>query len=587
MARSWRAFFESLASHEPLIVVFEDIHWADPGLLGLFESLATRVSRPILFLCLSRPEVAERSDRWPPNAPNATRLALSPLSDAESAELVRGLLGTERLATEALEPVLERAEGNPFFAEELLRMLIEDGVLARRGDAWVLDSAMPASLPDTVQGVIAARIDALAASEKRVIQDAAVVGRIFWDGAVSDLESEAATTAIDALIAKDLVAERHESAIEGQRELIFSHVLTRDVAYTTIPRARRASAHAAVGAWIERVTSGRTDEFAEILAHHFERAGDSARLARYAVLAGDRQLRLFAAREAVRWFERAASAVDSLDGDDQQELDYAIARGRGQALTQLGRLTKAEPELETALRIARELGEGAREVHALADLVSVYWLEDRYAQGDRFLSSALDRAREIGAAEIEARLLYRAGTLAFGRGRGRWSEALAAQAKALDVARRSDDREAQALALHGLTEIRFFTGPFDDAVSSGLEARALLRDLDLKPLLYENETNVNYVLYLTGHLDEALESCEEAVRGTRAIGDLRNQVFAQLFRSRLSHVVGDLGAAAGQRTRPWALRGAFRRRAASSRALCSRELRRFSSSTASPGCGRT
>src|SRR5207247_649696 len=128
-------------------------------------------------------------------------------------------------------------------------------------------------------------------------QDAAVVGRIFWQGALEQIGSPGAGQAVDALVDKDLVWERDASVIEGERELIFNHILTRDVAYQSIPRSRRAKAHREALAWIERVTAGRTEEFAEILAHHAELAGDAERTARYSMLAGHRSRRVFAAEE--------------------------------------------------------------------------------------------------------------------------------------------------------------------------------------------------------------------------------------------------------------------------------------------------
>ena len=304
IARSWQQYLESLAGGAPLVALIDDVHWADPSLLELLESVVARASGPILVLCMARPDLFERRAQWGGGLSNATTISLSALSPGDGSQLIEHLLGGHAPA-EVVEQILGRSEGNPFFAAELLRMMIEDTTIARRDDRWELVRELPSRLPDTVQGVIASRIDLLAPEEKRAIQDASVIGRSFWPGGVARLEEGSAERAIEGLVAKGLVVERDTSTIAFEREFIFNHVLTRDVAYGSIPKARRATAHAIVGAWMEEGTTGRAEEFAEILAHHFSLAGDRERSGRYALIAGQRLLRVFAAEEAIAWFDRA------------------------------------------------------------------------------------------------------------------------------------------------------------------------------------------------------------------------------------------------------------------------------------------
>jgi len=521
IARSWREYLESLGAGAPLVAIVEDLHWADPSLLELIEYLAARVEAPVLFLCTARPDLVDRRATWGGGQRNATTIELQPLSGAESADLLHGLVGGKPLPADAMAAILERSEGNPFFAEELLRMVVEDGSLVERDGEWAVVRPLPSALPDTVQGVIASRIDMLEVGEKRAIQDAAVVGRIFWEGAVARLGLTDPAPAMEALAVKGLVRERDRSVIEGERELIFHHVLTRDVAYASIPRSRRAEAHAAAGRWIEDVTRGRADEFAEILAYHFDLAGDHSRHARYALLAGGRLRRVFSAPEAIRWYDRALSAADAA-GDLETEAGAAL--GRGTAHEQLGEFPQAEADYRRGLGRAREAGAAVTEARALAALAHVLWLQDRYEEGRRVQEEALARSREVGATELEARLLYTAGTIAFGR--GDFAEALGRHERGLAVSRATGDREGEALALHGLCETRWFTGPLDEALAAGRRADALLHDLGQRPMVHHNEYMVGWVLWGTGAQEEALRWAERSAAGCREIGNRRDEAFA-------------------------------------------------------------
>lgn len=535
--RSWRAYFQSLATEQPLAVVLEDLHWADPSLLELIEDLASRLTAPVLLLCLARPDLWERRPGWSGGLHGATTIVLSPLTDEESETLVHHLLGEAHPPREVVVPVLERAEGNPFFAQELMRMLIDDGVLASEGDGWELVREMPALLPDTVQGVIASRVDALQPVEKRAIQDASVVGRIFWEGALEHLGTPDPGTAIDALIQKALVLERPASTIAGERELIFTHILTRDVAYASLPHARRPEAHARAGEWIEDVTQGRAEEFAEILAHHFEAAGDSERTARYSLWAGVRKRRLFAAEEAIRWYDRALAAAEEATELDRR-IFGEIALARGAAREQLARFSDAQEDYERAAAVARAEGDSTLEARALTALVHIHWLEDRYEDGRRVLSDALELTRSVGARDLEARLLYTAGTFAFGR--GEWDEALAYQREALAAA---VDEEGEAFARHGLVDACALKGAFREGLEHADRGSELARKLGLRPLLYENEYMRGLILVHLGRLAEAAAALDEAVTGTQELGDRRNEGAALGNRSGLRLVAGDVGGA--------------------------------------------
>ena len=269
---AWRSLFSALASRAPVVAVIDDIHWADQALLDLLEELADRVVGPAFFLCPARPELTERRPGWGGGKRNVTSVGLDPLTSVESDRLVGLLLSVADLPASARERILERAEGNPFFLEEIVRHLIDEGVIVRDADRWRAASTIAeVQIPDTVQAVLAARIDLLDPMEKRALQRAAVVGRVFWPGPVGRLlngDRDRLRSTLDRLEEREMVLSRLSSSIAGEPEFIFKHILTREVAYESLPRRERAGAHAAVASWIEETAGRRAKEFVELLAYH-------------------------------------------------------------------------------------------------------------------------------------------------------------------------------------------------------------------------------------------------------------------------------------------------------------------------------
>jgi tetratricopeptide (TPR) repeat protein len=516
-----------------VIALIEDIHWADPRLLELLESVVARASGPALVLCMARPELYQRRPSWGGGLSNATTISLTPLSSDDGIALIANLLGGDG-PPEVVEAILERSEGNPFYASELLRMMIEDGTIAGRDGRWARVRELPSVLPDTVQGVIASRLDMLPAEEKRAVQDASVVGRVFWRGAVRRLGNGDVEAILEQLVDKGLVREHESSTFEGESELIFNHVLTRDVAYASIPRARRLEAHALVGDWVEQVTSGRAEEFAEILAYHFELAGDEASTARYALLAGNRHLRVFDADQAIEWYERALAAAPPGDQGLRSRIDLA----RGGALEHAGRFAEALEAYEASGAAAGRASDAGLEARALAAQAHDLWLLDRYDDGQRLLPAALERARAVGLADVEARLLYTAGTIRFGR--GEFDVGLPLHRQALEVATASGDREGQALAHHGLCETYFFTWPIEDSLEHGQEADRLLRDLGQRSMVAHNAYMVGWALGFLGRADEAMAAVETSLEISGEVGNPRDHAFALGNRAELFLSAGRL-----------------------------------------------
>jgi predicted ATPase len=272
---AWRRYLEGLAAARPSVLVFEDLHWADEALLAFLEHLSEWAEGvPLLLLCTARPELYERHPGWAGGIRNATTVNLPPLSDRETAELVSHLVTTSVLGEELEERVLERAGGNPLYAEEFVRLLADRDL-----------GAGEMELPESLQALIAARLDTLGSDRKSLLQDAAVLGKVFWVGALAEIggrDQGELELALHELARKELVRPARVSSMEGESEYSFWHVLVRDVAYGQIPRAERARRHGAAADWIERKAGQRVEDLAELLAYHYlqalelvEAAGDS------------------------------------------------------------------------------------------------------------------------------------------------------------------------------------------------------------------------------------------------------------------------------------------------------------------------
>jgi DNA-binding SARP family transcriptional activator len=270
-----RTFFEVLARRRPLVLVFDDIHWGETTFLDLLEHLADWVrDAPILLICIARPELLDTRPAWGGGKWNSTSILLEPLSDPECRVLVANLLARAELPQTVEVRIAQAAEGNPLFVEEMLAMLIDDGVLVREDGRWIATSDVAAvRAPPTIQAVLAARLDLLADEERTVIEGASVEGKVFHEGSVAALAPEPprVTTSLATLVRKELVRP-DRPVFSGERAYRFRHLLIRDVAYDSIPKESRAVLHERHADWLERKAGERGSEFEEIIGYHLEQA---------------------------------------------------------------------------------------------------------------------------------------------------------------------------------------------------------------------------------------------------------------------------------------------------------------------------
>ena len=393
---AWQRFFEAAAERRPLMVVLEDLHWADDGMLEFLGYLAARATGvPLLVLCTARPELLDRRPDWGGGMWNALTLGLSPLRDDEAAQLIAGILDDDVLPVATQTALLERAGGNPLYAEQFALLYLE------RGDAHV-------PLPEHVHGLIAARLDALSGEEKSLLQDAAVVGRRFWPGALPAHDSIAEL--LHSVERKEFVRRERQSSVDGEVEYAFRHALVRDVAYGQIPRLDRARKHLATAEWIESL--GRAQDHAELVAHHYaaalelmEAAGADTRelapRARNALRdAGDRALALSSFAAANAFYTRALA----LTGEDDPERALLLFR-----LAEAGFASEdADPEvLADAVDALLRAGniEATAEGHVM--LSHVVWDRGRPEEAFEHLERAAELIDSLPSTVARTRVLSR------------------------------------------------------------------------------------------------------------------------------------------------------------------------------------
>lgn len=311
----------SAARQEPLALVCEDLHWADPTSIELLETLLPVTERaPLLIVCIFRPEREHRSWRLRETASrdyarHYTGLCLEPLSPVESERLVGNLLWLEHLPEQLKSHILERAEGNPFYLEEILRSLIDEGIIAQEqatGRWLATRDVTDIAIPDTLQGVLLARIDRLQEETKRVLQMAAVIGRLFLCRVLVQLAYEERDLEGDlrTLQQEELVRER---ARQPYLEYIFKHELTREAAYNGLLKRERRAFHRQVAEALERLFPERVKEQVGLLAYHWERAGDAEKATEYLLQAGDRARLAYAHEEAVDFYQRALAFLKQME----------------------------------------------------------------------------------------------------------------------------------------------------------------------------------------------------------------------------------------------------------------------------------
>jgi class 3 adenylate cyclase/tetratricopeptide (TPR) repeat protein len=546
---AWREFFEALADERPAVLVFDDLHWADDDLLDFVDHLVDWSSDvPLLVVCTARPELLERRPDWGGGKPNALTLSISPLSDDETARLLGSLLERTVLPADVQTLLLARAGGNPLYAEQFARLLLEAGT----------HEDLP--LPENVQGIIAARLDALASGEKQLLQDAAVLGKIFWLGAacaVGGLDRSAAEERMHALVRKEFVRRERRSSVGGEEEYAFRHVLVRDVAYGQIPRGGRAERHERAAGWLEGL--GRSEDRAEMLAHHYlealrlrratgaeESAGLATRARDAARDAGDRAMTLGSYPTAARLYEAALELSEP--GDEQRPdlllayarsrvddagLDDAILSEASEGLLRQGNVeaaaeseariagvwlnrgdqARAFAHLERAHELVAERGPSPEKAYVLQELGRARMMADEFDRAIELASESLQLGELFDLPAVRARNLN---TLGVSRVVSGDPGGIGDLERAMEIAAAAHSYE-EVGASANLTWMTVVLGDVRRAARLLEQTRSLARRIGVEGFIRWQEAEHTFYCYWEGRWDDALTAVDDyfrAIEGT-------------------------------------------------------------------------
>ena len=546
-----RKLLESIASERPVVVVFEDIHWAEPTLLALIEHLVDNADAPLLVLCTARPELLEAHREWSESA-SAQRVELTALSADQTGSLVDNLLGSQ-LDDAARRRIADAAEGNPLFVEQMVSMWIEAGLLVQRDDGWAASSDLSGvDVPPTIQALLAARLDRLNRDERGVIEPASVVGRVFYRGAVAFMTPDELRGELDALlgslIRKEFVGPGHDTTLPGEDAFRFHHVLIRDAAYQGLLKRARADLHERAVEWLAEAMGPRVAEVEEIMGYHLERAfryrDELGPLDDHAHRVGVRASLLLGAsgRRALARGDMPAAAnllrraSGLLPRTDPRRLK--LLPDLGEVLLELGEFQEAESLLSEAIleaaragdrRLQTEatlvrlavrfagspdaLGPGAvRDVEAaIAEsekqgdhrglakayrlLGTIHGTVAHYEEAERAALLTIEHAREAGDQMLEIRNFPPYAIVA-AYGPRPITEALQVCEELLPAAR--GDRRTQAVVLCVISHLHAMQGSFEEARSEYRRAQVMLDDLGVKVLAASTSLDSGPVEMLAG-----------------------------------------------------------------------------------------
>jgi class 3 adenylate cyclase/tetratricopeptide (TPR) repeat protein len=502
-----RRVLELLAAGGPVVLVFEDLHWAEPTLLDLLRSIAEDIrGAPIFIVGSARPELAESGPAILRDSGNRRVIALDALGEDASRLLLSELLGTEDTTAGPLEALLRNAGGNPLFLEETVRMVVDAGMDLEDGGAT---DAETLGVPSSLQALIGSRLDQLPVPDKRVAQTASVVGTVFWPGAVATMDSGNGdlSSHLQALEQRDFIRSLPGSTVTGEPEYAFKHILIRDVAYGQLPKGRRVDLHVRFADWVEALPAGE-DELVEIVAYHLEQAcrlaGEVARspvpppvlrAVEALIGAAEKAERREGMREAARFYERALAVV----GDELPETAIEIRLRRGRMRTALGELRQSGEELLEVAEQALALHRSDLRCGALISLAVIDQEQGRYTQARRRLTEAQSIATERGDRVLQVRAGYELGTL-------------------------SGD----------------FEGDLDGALDNLRRAFAIAEELDERELRVEGHLRMGMVLFNGGELVQAEEHLLRCIALAEQLGSHRDQARSTFMLGSLRYYRGSI-----------------------------------------------
>ena len=555
---SWgvRQYLEAIAARTALVVVIDDLQWAEPGVLEVLAQVADRSSAvPLLLICVARPELLERYPSWSTGRSNASLLPLEPLDEVDTQTLLSRLLGIADIPSLVGLRIAERLAGNPLFCEEFVRMLVEARYLEFADGQWrATRSVADLPLPESIQSVVAARMDGLPPPEKLSLQRASVIGERFTLDELLALHEEAGTTP-EALLRKGFfVADREDPS---GRSLRFKHLLIRDVAYSSLSKADRAMLHGRVGARLETEVADRREEFSELLAYHAVQsyllsrelrlegeavAARTARALRWSGLAGDRALALYATQQAAVHYAVAIEIGSRERGSSELLKHLYVSRGR--ALELRGAYDEAIEAYEALERLATDRSDDRLHADAFARQATIYrTATTRFdaEHAEKLLDAALKIARGLDDRVLIAQL--QRDQMHIHLFRGHVKQAIEAGEEALVAATEIGSQEQLMYTSNDIVCAYREAGRLESGRAAALRATELAREIDNKPITTNSLAARATLEMMDGDYDSALRLCGEAAGIAAGIGNFWGQSMSLAWVGSTTFERGDFGRA--------------------------------------------
>lgn len=534
-------YYNALAVYRPIVIMLEDLHWADDSSLDVFFQLnrilsQTGSSHGVLVVCAARPDLYKRLPGWGETEPLNVRVDLQPLDRVKCIQLVDEILQkVPRVPPSLRDLVIASTDGNPFYIEEFIKMLIEDGVILKAEEEWGVDMTRLATIhtPPTLAGILQARLDSLPVDERLVLHRASVIGRVFWDAAVEYLgkndrpdearTSEPTAVLLDRLRSREIIDLRKESSFEGTREYLFKHALFRDVTYDSVLKRQRSLYHAYVARWLEAVTqrSGRADEFSVLIADHYDHASEAEPAAKWYYQAGLQAAEHFANAEAIRCFNRCLE----LFADGGPEELFPVIRAREKVFEILGDRQSQREDLESLTRLVDEMTPGketdTRRVQVLLRRSRFSEATSDYAASIEYARRALKQAQIAGLDDSVATSYLLWGSALWRQ--GIYTEARQPLERALEIARGAGIANLEADILRNLGIVHAVLSDYTKARLCYEQSLAIKRELgDLRG---ESATlnSLGVLAYDLGDYLQARQYLEQSMRIKREIGDRRGE----------------------------------------------------------------
>ncbi|MFN2135599.1 MAG: ATP-binding protein [Candidatus Promineifilaceae bacterium] len=529
------------AIQDSAVLLFEDIHWADESSLKALNALARRLSNaPILIVCAARPTLYDRRPDWDTSLPNHTRLDLAPLSPDSSQALVEEILRRiDPLPPILLDLVMSRAEGNPFYAEEIIKMLVDNGAILTGEDAWqvVPDKLLILGIPSTLTGVLQARLDRLQLPERSALQQASVIGRIFWDAALTALEPGGAL-ALPLLKNKELIFPRSETAFESTTEYIFKHALLRDVTYETVLKRHRGRYHQLVAEWLVRAATanGRADEYAGLIGEHYLLAQNETLASRWFGRAGKHAASNYAHQEAAHHLTLALALIPESDAAER----FMLLLGLEKTNDLQGDRAAQQADLAQLAELAGQL-DADRQAQVTLRQANYAEMTSDYEKAIAQAQAAIALAEPEGAWETVAGGYVLWGTAL--RQLGQYTQAQTMFHKGLASAQKGNLPEQEANCLRGLGVVARAQGDYTTAATCYERALAICREIGDRRGEGHCLINIGVLAHEQGNYAAAASCFEETLVIRREIGDRQGEAICLGNLGQFAYHQGDYATA--------------------------------------------